>query len=341
MNSIESIINFIVPSGKNNYRPRLLYGKALIFFVVFVLVLKIGLISISIRLPQNLFFADITRVSLESFVNQTRESLGLKPLLDNAKLDRAAWLKAENMIQNQYFSHTSPTGISPWYWFKQAGYAYKYAGENLALGFFESEEVFIAWLNSADHRANIVNPNYTEFGTAVLGGFGQNNAIVVVQEFGSRGNLEKTPANNSAASVQATPLASAKPIESTEPTPVELVEPSPIENSNSLFANQESPKPNGQVLSQATAPQIYETTAGRNTLSLRLMNLIVYNYDSLLQNILYGISLLITGILIMLILFYPRRELILRAVIIIAILATATFLDKGVILSLIPHEIII
>ncbi len=326
--------NFVVPSAENDYKPRFLYGKMLLVVVISLLFLKVGLIAVSIRFPQNLFFADITRSALESLVNQTREARGLEPLLDNAKLDQAAKLKAENMIQNQYFSHTSPTGISPWYWFKQAGYTYKYAGENLAVGFFESGEVFNAWLNSPDHRANIVNPNYTEFGTAVLGGFGQSNAIIVVQEFGSQSNPGKAPANiNNTVVVQATPMASTKPIESTKP--------SPQDNPNPLPVNQESPKPDGQVLSQATSPQISETTVGRNTPLLRFLNLIVYDYDVLVQNILYGVSLLITGVLITLLLFYPRRELILRAVIIIVILATATFLDKGMILSLIPHKIII
>jgi len=134
---------------------------------VFLLVLKIFTILVSINIPQNIFFADITKSALENFVNQTRQADGLKPLADNQKLDQAAQLKAENMVQDQYFDHTSPAELRHGFVFT-GRYNYKYAGENLAIGFYDSEEVYQAWLNSPSHKANIVDSNYTEVGTAVL-----------------------------------------------------------------------------------------------------------------------------------------------------------------------------
>ena len=97
-------------------------------------------VLVSINIPQNIFFADITKSALENFVNQTRQSVGLQPLTENTALDQAAQIKAENMVQDNYFEHTSPSGITPWAWFVQAGYNYKYAGENLAIGFFDSKK---------------------------------------------------------------------------------------------------------------------------------------------------------------------------------------------------------
>ena len=182
----ERIKRLILPSESNDYKSRFLQSNILLYFVVLLLALKIVATLISINFPQNIFFADVTKSALENFTNQTRQSDGLKTLTENQKLDQAAELKAENMVQDKYFDHTSPTGVTPWFWFLKAGYNYKYAGENLAIGFYDSKEVYDAWLNSPSHKTNITNPNYTEVGTAVLSGFGQNNTIVVVQEFGSQ-----------------------------------------------------------------------------------------------------------------------------------------------------------
>lgn len=164
---------------------KFLQSKILLYSIIFLLVLKIFTVVIFVNFPQNIFFADITRIALINLVNQGRQEAGLQPLIENEKLDSAAKLKAEDMVQKEYFSHQSPEGTNPWYWFKAAGYNYKYAGENLAIGFFDSQDVYWAWLNSPSHKDNLLNSKYKEMGIAVLSGFGPNNAIVVVQLFGS------------------------------------------------------------------------------------------------------------------------------------------------------------
>lgn len=168
---------------------KLLENKLFLYFAVCLLVLKIINVLVFVNFPQNIFFADITKVVLTNLVNQGREEAGIQPLMESEKLDLAAELKAEDMVQKRYFSHQSPEGTSPWHWFEAAGYSYKYAGENLAIGFFDSQDVYYAWLNSASHKDNLLNPKYKEIGTAVLTGFGPNNAIVVVQLFGSQSAL--------------------------------------------------------------------------------------------------------------------------------------------------------
>jgi hypothetical protein len=182
--------------GKTGINPELLgnimQNNILLYFAVLLLVFRIATVFVYVNFPQNIFFADITKIALENFANETRQSMGLTALVENQKLNEAARMKAENMVKNNYFAHTSPTGVSPWHWFSEAGYNYKYAGENLAVGFYESEEVYNAWLNSPLHRENILNPNYKEVGTAVLFGFGPNNAVVVVQEFASPMPVKQT-----------------------------------------------------------------------------------------------------------------------------------------------------
>jgi hypothetical protein len=296
--------------GKFDFNPesleKFIKSNALLYCVVLFLALKIVMVLASINFPYNIFFADITKTALENSANQTRQSAGLPVLVENQKLDNAAQMKAENMLQNNYFSHTSPTGLTPWFWFLQAGYNYKYAGENLAIGFYDSDEVYQAWLNSPAHKANILNPNYKEVGTAILQGFGQNNAIVVVQEFGSQQPLKPV-----ATQPKANPVA-----KTNEPAPI-------IANTNT----------NEKVLSQSTEIQSDNSVTPPN-------------YDKLLQDIIYGVSVVVIGILIMLIFFNFnginfKRELVFRGVLIVILLSLAAAINKELIISIIPHQVII
>ncbi len=132
---------------------------------------------------QTAIFSDV----LVSLTNETRIDLDLATLKTDPLLEIAAKLKAEDMASKGYFAHTSPEGLNPWYWFQLVGYDYRYAGENLAVNFAESEDVHDAWLNSASHRANIVNGNYTDIGIATARGiYKGREAEFVVQLFGTR-----------------------------------------------------------------------------------------------------------------------------------------------------------
>lgn len=108
------------------------------------------------------------------------------PLVRNPVLDAAAQRKAEDMAKYHYFSHYSPTGVSPWYWFDEVGYVYAHAGENLAVHFTDSKEVVDAWMNSPSHRENIVGPQYTEIGVGTAKGTYEGyDTVFVVQLFGT------------------------------------------------------------------------------------------------------------------------------------------------------------
>jgi Fe2+ or Zn2+ uptake regulation protein len=101
-------------------------------------------------------------------------------------LDKIAADKLEDMVENNYFAHTSPKGINPWFWFEKNKYDYKYAGENLAINFMRVEDQHEAWMKSPTHKKNILNSNYKEIGIAV--GAGEINGqmgIITVQEFGT------------------------------------------------------------------------------------------------------------------------------------------------------------
>ncbi|WP_082195525.1 S-layer homology domain-containing protein [Bacillus testis] len=101
--------------------------------------------------------------------NVERTKQGLKPLILNVSLNKVAHEKAEDMKRNNYFSHTSPTYGSPFDMMKKFGISYMAAGENIAKGQVSPEEVVKAWMNSAGHRQNILNPSFTEMGAGYVG----------------------------------------------------------------------------------------------------------------------------------------------------------------------------
>lgn len=129
-------------------------------------------------------------------VNKERREQGIAPLTVNALLNQAAEAKADDMIKNDYFAHTSPIGETPWHWLKQAGYSYRTAGENLALNYDDAKEQHEAWMKSTTHRANILNERFDEIGMATRHGrINGKDATVTVQLFGAPRNAValKTP----------------------------------------------------------------------------------------------------------------------------------------------------
>ena len=100
-------------------------------------------------------------------VNVERTKRGLTPLKINTKLSNVATLKSQDMINKNYFSHTSPTYGSPFDMMKQFGITYRAAGENIAKGQKSPQQVMNSWMNSSGHRANILNSNYTELGVGI------------------------------------------------------------------------------------------------------------------------------------------------------------------------------
>ena len=97
-------------------------------------------------------------------VNEIRAENGLKPLTANWELSRIARYKSEDMSDNRYFSHTSPTYGTPFQMIKAFGLSYRSAGENIAYGYGTPAAVVNGWMNSSGHRANILNASYTQIG---------------------------------------------------------------------------------------------------------------------------------------------------------------------------------
>jgi uncharacterized YkwD family protein len=104
-----------------------------------------------------------------SLVNQERTKAGLQQLKVDNTLVQLARMKSQDMIDENYFSHTSPTYGSPFDMMKSAGVKYYTAGENLA-GAGSVESAHASLMASSGHRANILNSRYNHFGVGIAVG---------------------------------------------------------------------------------------------------------------------------------------------------------------------------
>ena len=105
--------------------------------------------------------------------NRRRAGAGLPPLRANGQLVGIARLRSHDMADNNYFAHVSPvTGDNAFTLMDKYGVPYGWAGENLAKNNYPDRECVgaadLALWNSPPHRENILNPNYTDMGIALV-----------------------------------------------------------------------------------------------------------------------------------------------------------------------------
>ncbi|WP_206529758.1 SafA/ExsA family spore coat assembly protein [Brevibacillus sp. SYP-B805] len=122
---------------------------------------KVPLVPVQIRAVEE---------QVVKLVNAERAKRGLKPLTANWQLSRVARIKSQDMRDRGYFSHTSPTYGSPFDMMQAFGIAYHAAGENIAAGQTTPAAVMQSWMNSAGHRQNILNPQFTQIGVGYATG---------------------------------------------------------------------------------------------------------------------------------------------------------------------------
>ena len=103
-------------------------------------------------------------------VNEIRQQNGLRLLAANWELSRVARYKSQDMRDNGYFSHNSPTYGTPFQMLSAFGLSYRTAGENIAKGYASPQAVVNGWMNSSGHRANILNASYTQIGVGYVSG---------------------------------------------------------------------------------------------------------------------------------------------------------------------------
>ncbi len=316
---------FFLPCRENNYRPTILGNKFLVSYLLILIFLKVFFVSFLVCFPKTNFFADISKSFLFELTNEDRKELSLNSLERNELLDRAALLKAQDMIENNYFSHVSPSGVTPWHWIKEVGYDYEAAGENLGIGFLDSEEIYQAWYDSVLHQKNLLNAKYDEMGIAILrGDFQGNETTVVVQLFGSRKKED--------AFVNAP-----EPEDSQEEKIVQVEEnkeetPERESEKNVLSETEEKIIPEGYVLEDEKW-----FLAGFSDFMVKKYNDIVHKI------IFYSLSLIVFLLTINIIVKFDieHRDLVFKVAGFSVILIAFSFLNKEFIVDSIPHALIL
>jgi uncharacterized protein YkwD len=131
-------------------------------------------------------------------VNRVRAQHGLAPMRLSRKLGAAATQHSREMAQVGYFSHNSADGTAFWRriegFYTSQGYSTWSVGENLL---WSSPDVDAAgavkmWMNSPEHRANLLNRSWREIGLAAVhsdsapGTYHGLGVTIVTADFGAR-----------------------------------------------------------------------------------------------------------------------------------------------------------
>lgn len=175
------------PRRSNNHRAKVLHPEWLGILSVLCFVF-LGLTTVFKSQFAGIlgYSSSITADQVVDATNAERALVGAAPLTPNKVLSAAARAKGQDMLSEQYWAHTSPSGRQPWDFMKQEKYVFVVAGENLARDFSTTEDMVRAWMASPTHKANIVNTKYQEIGVAVIDGTFQGvETTLVVQMFGT------------------------------------------------------------------------------------------------------------------------------------------------------------
>ena len=186
-----NLLHLFIPHYKNNFRAKILHHSSLLILIFAFTALSALGIAVRKSHPEVLGIAyQISNQELLNLVNFERTKQGLNELQFDSQLSSAASNKASHMFQNNYWAHFAPDGTTPWVFIKNQGYAYTYAGENLAKGFTTSYDAVKAWMNSPTHRDNILSEKYLDVGFAIKEGrIEGEDTILIVQMLGARSSL--------------------------------------------------------------------------------------------------------------------------------------------------------
>ena len=115
-----------------------------------------------------------------NLLNSDRAAYGLPALTLDPALCRIARIKSQDMRDNQYFAHTSPTYGDVRQMLRHFGYDFTAAGENIA-NHATIEKSQAALISSPGHRSNILSKSYTKVGIGVA--TDENGYVYLTQIF--------------------------------------------------------------------------------------------------------------------------------------------------------------
>lgn len=190
--------DWFIPHKDTHKKAHLISWEGLVIYILIFILLQVSFSIISYTKPGVLgITSSIDQKKLIELTNIERQKQGLPKVAENDALDKAAILKAQNMLTENYWAHFAPSGKTPWDFMLGSGYKFTSAGENLAKNFYNSEDIVKAWMASPTHRDNLLNPKYKDIGMAVVDGIlnGQKTTLIV-QMFGTTDMLAVNPSVN-------------------------------------------------------------------------------------------------------------------------------------------------
>lgn len=186
MNFIRQIF---IPTPKNQYKAWLIKSQVIIPLTILLILINV-VSSYSYFRHQKVkgTQSDLTPSEIIALTNLERKKAGVPLLTPNTLLSEAAEKKAQSMVSAGIFDHYYESEgelINPWQFILESGYEYFHAGENLGKDFSQSTTLVQAWMDSPTHRENLLNPDYTEIGVAVVQGpyLDKDETTLIVQLF--------------------------------------------------------------------------------------------------------------------------------------------------------------
>jgi uncharacterized protein YkwD len=140
--------------------------------------------------------------SIACLINEQRTSRGLPPVQPNGNLRQAAQSHSKEMVDEGYFEHTSPAGVTFIDRIQATGYTRGarswVVGENLVWGtgsLSTPQSLVTAWMNSPPHRENLLRARFREIGIAAVAGTPEPKSdpagVTVSSEYGYRATGKK------------------------------------------------------------------------------------------------------------------------------------------------------
>lgn len=267
-----TLAHYFFPRHSNNHKAKLLHASTLYFLILSLLAYQVILQAIPLSGVNILGYAsNIPPAKVIELTNQKRAEEGVGALEYNAVLAQAAKEKGEDMLAKDYWAHVSPDGTLPWNFFTNAGYKYKYAGENLARDFSDPVSAVAAWIASPSHKENLLSSKYQHIGVAVVEGeLAGVETTLVIQLFGTPYVVDTTPQ---------VPVASAQNLTTPAPTPIQVAEPAIVTETKGEVAEITAASPIGAATKESNRLLVSPFSVTRNvsliTLSLLLVILVV------------------------------------------------------------------
>ena len=257
-----TLAHYFFPRHSNNHKAKILHASTLFILILSLIFYQIVLQFLPLTGLKILGYAsNIPPEAIIELINQKRNDAGLGKLEYNAHLAQAARAKGEHMLSQDYWAHIAPDGTQPWKFFTNAGYIYRFAGENLARDFSDPTSAVSAWMASPSHKENLLSSKYKDTGVAVVeGDLNGVDTTLIVQLFGSP-YTDTTPA---------LPVASANVGNSVTPTP--FLEPTQIPQVAQAETQGEEVAPAGDV---SVKPRVmispFSTTKGMSLVTVGLL----------------------------------------------------------------------